>query len=193
MGINFTNIDYNYLRSYLKDMSYVPGTKVPISASYKITYMLQTLSINEGNIPFDIFEIISEASKMGVLLSFDITAEDKIWLLTVDEKGTYKYIFPVETKFTGKSIQEDNSAVTSIGKYTVIYGKVDNILSIYAIDESNNELLMEYYPKEVLDNDFLNQNNISGNCFKDDSKEKLFNDKELEDLRAWVVLNELRV
>lgn len=193
MGINFTSIDYNYLRSYLKDMSYVPGTKVPISASYKITYMLQTLSINEGNIPFDIFEIISEASKMGALLSFGITAEDKIWLLTVDEKGAYKYIFPVETKFTGKSIQEDNSAITYIGKYTIVYGRTDNTLSIYAIDESKNELLMEYYPKEVLDNDFLNQNNISGNCFKDDSKEKLFNDKELEDLRAWVVLNELRV
>lgn len=193
MGINFTSIDYNYLRSYLKDMSYVPGTKVPISASYKITYMLQTLSINEGNIPFDIFEIISEISRMGALLSFGITAEDKIWLLTVDEKGTYKYIFPVETKFTGKSIQEDNSAITYIGKYTIVYGRIDNTLSIYAIDESKNELLMEYYPKEVLDNNFLNQNNISGNCFKDDSKEKLFNDKELEDLRAWVVLNELRV
>lgn len=193
MGINFTSIDYNYLRSYLKDMSYVPGTKVPISASYKITYMLQTLSINEGNIPFDIFEIISEISRMGALLSFDITAEDKIWLLTVDEKGTYKYIFPVETKFTGKSIQEDNSAITYIGKYTIVYGRLNNTLSIYAIDESKNELLMEYYPKEVLDNNFLNQNNIPGNCFKDDSKEKLFNDKELEDLRAWVVLNELRV
>ena len=193
MGINFTSIDYNYLRSYLKDMSYVHGTKVPISASYKITYMLQTLSINEGNIPFDIFEIISEISRMGALLSFDITAEDKIWLLTVDEKGTYKYIFPVETKFTGKSIQEDNSAITYIGKYTIVYGRLNNTLSIYAIDESKNELLMEYYPKEVLDNNFLNQNNIPGNCFKDDSKEKLFNDKELEDLRAWVVLNELRV
>ena len=193
MGINFTSIDYNYLRSYFKDMSYVPGTKVPISVSYKITYMLQTLIINEGNIPFDIFEIISEVSKMGALLSFDITAEDKIWLLTVDEKGTYKYIFPVETKFIGKFIQEDNSAVTSIGKYTVIYGKVDNTLSIYAIDESNNELFMEYYPKEVLDNNFLNQNNIFGNCFKNCFKEKLFNDKELEDLRVWVVLNELRV
>ena len=193
MGINFTSIDYNYLRSYLKDMSYVPRTKVPISASYKITYMLQTLSINEGNIPFDIFEIISEISRMGALLSFDITAEDKIWLLTVDEKGTYKYIFPVETKFTGKSIQEDNSAITYIGKYTIVYGRLNNTLSIYAIDESKNELLMEYYPKEVLDNNFLNQNNIPGNCFKDDSKEKLFNDKELEDLRAWVVLNELRV